>query len=180
MKLGTKRLILREWEEKDKKDLIENINNVKVSENLLVVPHPYTESDADWWIKHCKEKAEENPRTSYEFCIELKSEEKAVGGIGLTGIDSEKCKIGYWLGEKYWKQGIMSEALERVLDFAFNNLKLNKIEAEIFADNAASQKLAEKLGFRRGELRKNAVTSKATGTVHNDIEFKLSREDYLK
>lgn len=56
MKLTTKRLILREWGDKFKKDSIEGINNINVSKWPLVVPYPYKLKDATWWINHCKEK----------------------------------------------------------------------------------------------------------------------------
>ena len=56
MKIETKRLILKEWEDKFKKDSIEGINNLNVSKWLLVVPYPYKFKDANWWINNCKEK----------------------------------------------------------------------------------------------------------------------------
>ena len=82
MKLETKRLILREIQMEDIKDLVENINNLKVSRYLLVVPHPYSLEDAKWWVNHCKERIKEKPRTSYEFSIALKPGNKVIGGCG--------------------------------------------------------------------------------------------------
>jgi len=134
MILKTKRLILRDFEKKDIEDLIENINNLNVSKWLLVVPYPYTKKDAKWWINCCAEKAKEKPRKSYEFAIEF--EGKMIGGIGLSKIDKFQGSaiLGYWLGEGYWRQGIMGEAVERVLDYAFNRLKLRRINSEAFVE----------------------------------------------
>ena len=50
MKLQTKRLILRQVNSRDIQDLIQNLNNIKVSKWLLVVPYPYTLKDAKWWV----------------------------------------------------------------------------------------------------------------------------------
>ena len=87
MKLETERLVLRDIEEKDRKDMIDNINNINVSKYLLVVPCPYTDADADWWANHCAEEIAKNPRENYGFVIELKTEGKAIGGIGLTKVN---------------------------------------------------------------------------------------------
>ena len=54
MYLETKRLILRAWENKDVNDLIEGLNNIEVSKWLAMVPFPYDESHALYWINHCK------------------------------------------------------------------------------------------------------------------------------
>ena len=72
MKIETKRLVLREFKPSDKENLMINLNNKKVARNLVVVPHPYTKKDADWWINHCKEKWAEEDLEGYEFTIELK------------------------------------------------------------------------------------------------------------
>jgi len=180
MEIKTERLVLREWKEKDKEDLVENINNVNITKNLLKVPHPYTEKDADWWINKCAEKQKEKPREGYEFAIELKDEENAGGGICLSGIDEFQniAELGYWLGEKYWRQGIMSEAVEAILDFGFNELKLRKIFMHAYVENEGSNKIAKKFKFKLEGTRIKHVKDKATGTIHNDNVYGLLKQDW--
>jgi [ribosomal protein S5]-alanine N-acetyltransferase len=175
MKLVTERLVLRNISDKDIKDLIENINNLNVSKWLLVVPYPYTEKNAKWWIDHCKEKDKE-----YNFCIELKSEKKLIGGIGLSHVDKFQgtAEVGYWLGENYWKKGYGSEALKVLIDFSFNKLKLRKLEAGVFSKNPGSGKLLEKFGFVKEGIRKEARRSKATEDIHDEIMYGLLKKDY--
>jgi len=175
MKLETERLVLRDIEGKDKKDLIENINNLAVSQYLLVVPYPYTDADADWWINHCAEEAAKKPRINYELAIELKSENRVIGTVSIIKVDlfQQKAEIGYWLGEKYWRKGIMSEAVDRMLDFAFNELDLRRVEAGTFAENIASQNLLESFGFQKEGIRKQAYRAKATGRIHDDVLYGL-------
>jgi len=182
MKLITKRLILREWNKKDIPDLISNINNIKVTKWLLVVPYPYKMKDAEWWIKHCKEKMKEKPRTSYEFAIELKSEKRIIGAVGLSHVDKFQgtAIIGYWLGEKYWRQKYGSEGVNAVLNFVFNKLKLRRITAGIFEGNPSSSKLIEKYGFKKEGLKRKAVRSKADKKVYDEYIYGLLREDYKK
>ena len=182
MKLQTRRLILRQPRMKDAKDLIDNINNLNVSKYLLVVPYPYTVKDARWWINHCKEKERERPRTSYGFNIELKSERRIIGGIGISKIDARQgtADIGYWIGEDYWRKGIVTEAATRLIDFGFKKLKLRRIQAAIFVENEASQGLARSLGFQyEGRLRK-ACKAKSTGKIHDEFIYALLRKDWMR
>jgi RimJ/RimL family protein N-acetyltransferase len=62
--------------------------------------------------------------------------------------------VGYWLGKPYWGRGIMREALASMLDLAFGELDMIKLEAEVFTGNARSIRLVESLGMQReGTIR---------------------------
>ncbi|MBU2052933.1 MAG: GNAT family N-acetyltransferase [Nanoarchaeota archaeon] len=180
MEIKTKRLILRQPTMKYAKDLIENINNLDVSKWLLVAPYPYTMKDAKWYINHCEEKAKEKTPTSYEFSIELKSEKKIIGGCGISGIDYDQgiADLGYWLGEKYWRQGIITETINELINYSFNKLKLRRLQIPIFSDNIPSNNVAKKFGFTfEGVLRKKAVC-KATGKIHDENLWSLLKEEW--
>jgi len=73
-----------------------------------------------------------------------------VGTICLFGFSDEndKCEIGYELLTSFQGQGIMKEAVEKVIDYAFNTLNVKKIEAFMHRDNQSSIKLLEKFFFR--------------------------------
>ena len=73
-----------------------------------------------------------------------------VGTICLFGFSDEnnKCEIGYELLTNFQGRGIMKEASEKVIDYAFNTIKVQKIEAFLHRDNQRSIKLLEKLSFR--------------------------------
>lgn len=182
MKLETKRLILREWKECDKKDTIKGINNLNVSKWLLVVPHPYTQKDANWWINHCKEKQNKKPRTDFGFAIELKSEKKVIGGIGLSKVNNfdGTASLGYWLAESYWKQGYGSESLDALLKFAFNKLKLRRVEAGVFVGNPSSGKLLEKFGAKQEGLKRKALRCKADGKIKDELMYGLLKEEWRR
>ena len=182
MKLQTKRLILRPPTMRDLKDLIENINNIKVSGNLLVVPHPYKIKDAKWFVNHCKKRRKEKPVKSYEFSIALKPENKLIGGVGLSHFDKYQgtATLGYWLGERYWKNGYGTEAAAKIIDFGFNKLKLRRIDVEAYAENAASNALIRKLGFiYEGTLRK-AKRAKSDGKIHDGKVYGMMKEEWAK
>lgn len=182
MELTTKRLRIREYDKKDTAKLIENINNLEVSKNLLKVPYPYTQKDADWWMNHCKENIGRKPRENYDFAIELNSEKKVIGGIALNDVEEYQgtAEIGFWLGQNYWRQGIMTEAINAMLDFAFNKLNLRRIDWCAFIDNKASNALAKKMKFRHEGMRKKFYKSKSEGKIHDSNIYGLLKEDWNK
>lgn len=162
-KLETKRILLRELKTSGAKDIVRNANNLEVSKNLATLPYPYKLKDARGWIKKCSKKTKEKLRNDYTFAIELKSERKFIGAIGLHNIDKFQgtAEIGYWLGQNYWRQGIMYEAAKKVLDFAFRNLKLRRINISAFSDNQAPNGLIKKLGFKYEEYEKKKYSFKS-------------------
>ena len=182
MKLETERMILRYATMKDAKDIAEQMNNLNVSRYLLVVPYPYTLKDAKWYIGHCKERRKEKPTDSYSFSIELKSEKKIIGGIGIAKIDGFQgtAEIGYWLGEAYWRCGYGTESCKAIIDFGFNKFNLRKIKIPVFAENPSSNALARKLGGKiEGTLRKEA-RAKSTGKIHDENIYGILREEWEK
>ena len=65
-----------------------------------------------------------------------------------------KAEIGYWLSESLWGKGLMTEAIEAVITCAFDQLGLHRIYATTQVDNRASQRVLEKVGFKKeGVLR---------------------------
>lgn len=85
----------------------------------------------------------------YQWCIALPKNQKMIGSICLWNLseDRKTAEVGYDLATEYHDKGIMHEALNEVLDFGFNMLKLDKIEAYTQQNNESSKKLLEKNGF---------------------------------
>lgn len=76
-------------------------------------------------------------------------------GKSFTGGRAE---LGYYIAEKYWGRGIMTEAVKQVCEYVFDKSDIIRIYAEPFANNTASCKVLEKAGFQcEGILRSNAV-----------------------
>ena len=87
---------------------------------------------------------------SLYWAITLSDKNVLIGTICLFGFSDEnyKCEIGYELLTNFQGQGIMKEAVEKVIDYAFNTIKVKKIEAFLHKDNQSSIKLLEKFSFR--------------------------------
>ena len=180
MKLTTERLILRDVELSDAKSIRKYINNLNVSRYLLAVAFPYTKKDAEWWVNHCKEEQKKKPRENYEFGIVIKPGKEVVGGVGLSKVDLGQgtADIGYWIGEDFWRKGYVSEAIIKLIEYAFNELELRRLKIPAFVENEGSNGLAKKLGFKfEGTLRK-ACKAKSTGKIHDENIYGLLKEEW--
>lgn len=182
MELKTKRLILRKPKESDWKDIVEGIGDFEVSKWLLKVPYPYAKKDATSFIKRKISKWKEKTPDDYLFFIELKSEKKVIGAIGIHKIDyfSKIGETGSWINKKYWRNGYMSEAKIAVNNFAFNTLKLRRLDSPVFTDNIASNATQLKMGYKLEGMKRKAGISKASGKIHDENIYGLLKEDWIK
>lgn len=159
MRLETKRLILREWNINDVDNLVEGLNNIEVSKWLAFVPYPYTKKHAEEWINFCIQNTNGSKESScYCFAIELRSERKVIGGLSLENINRFQGTAGggIWINEKYHGQGYGIEAFSERIYFAFNELKLRRLENGFFKGNISSSKMQKKLGYQIEGLRRKA------------------------
>jgi ribosomal-protein-alanine N-acetyltransferase len=87
----------------------------------------------------------------YTFLLFRHEDDALLGGISLTNVRrgvAESCSIGYWVGAPYARQGYMTEGLDLTLKFAFERLRLHRLEAACLPHNAPSRGLLLKAGFR--------------------------------
>jgi ribosomal-protein-alanine N-acetyltransferase len=97
-------------------------------------------------------------QTGMRWVIEDKITQKVIGTCGYLNYEAEhkRIEIGYDLSPKAWGKGIMTEALKPIIHFAFHDMNMNKIEAEVTSENDASLHLLSKLGFHKdGVLRQH-------------------------
>lgn len=94
-------------------------------------------------------------QTGIRWGIAFKNTKNIIGTIGYNSyISNHKATIGYDLQASYWKKGFATEALEKVIDYGFNQLRINRIEAEVMQGNLASENVLKKLNFEKeGILR---------------------------
>lgn len=182
MKLETKRLILRAPGKRDITNIVAGLNDFQVSRYLSKVPYPYKKKDAEWWINDCAKKFRKKKKEAYQFNIELKSERKLIGGIGLLDISyfNNSAEIGYWVNENYWKQGIITEALVKLIDFAGKELKLNRLVINAYPGNAASNAVAKKFGFKFEGVAREAHNSLSSNKIYDGNVYSMLRREWPK
>jgi RimJ/RimL family protein N-acetyltransferase len=152
--IETARLRMRSLREDDLAALLALIDNWQVARWVSRLPHPYSEADGRDWIALVRQDhARGRPR---RFGIALKETDRLVGGVGLdgsTGDGSEEPALGYWLGQPYWGNGYMREAVAAVVDYGFRTLGFETIRAYTDPSNAASQKVLLRCGLKHvGEI----------------------------
>lgn len=79
------------------------------------------------------------------------TQQALVGAITIDNIrrgPSQSCSIGYWIGERYARQGYMQEAIAVCVQHAFGALDLSRVEAACLPNNTPSRNLLEKCGFK--------------------------------
>jgi ribosomal-protein-alanine N-acetyltransferase len=115
----------------------------------------------------------------YSFFVFRPGDDALVGGIGLSNVRrgvAETASLGYWTGQRYARQGYMTEALAQSLEFAFLRLRLHRIEAACLPTNAPSRGLLLKCGFREEGYASKYLC--IDGKWQDHVLFALLREEW--
>ena len=146
MKLKTRHLILRPWNEKDAKCLYYHAKNPKVGPIAGWAPHSSIEDSLNI-IRTIFQKKE-------TYAITLKENDNPIGCVGLLIYPDGNYywgegngELGYWLAEPFWGRGIVVEASKELIRRAFDDLNLKTIYALSKKENLQSIRVLEKLGF---------------------------------
>lgn len=153
MEIRSERLLLREVDYVDVELLMKCFNNKQINKYLGENPYPFSKNHALEEITYCQEMANQSPRVYYPFIIDL--ENNGIGEIGLSGVHTysetkpvqNSAYLSFWLLEEYWGKGIMSETLDSIIPFSFNDLDLEFLYADVSKENIPSCSLLEKKGF---------------------------------
>lgn len=138
--LKTERLVLKKPGRKDRQSIISQIGDWEVSKWLSRVPYPYTEDDADEWIRTISRK---------ELTFNIFQNDSLVGGIELTPHEDNCYELGFWLGRRHWGQGFATEAGEGLLRYAVEGLGIGNFKSSYMKGNDASARVLAKLGFMK-------------------------------
>ncbi len=160
--LTTKRLTLRQLLESDVQEIFLLRSDKIVNKYLDRMPSQTLE-DASNFIKNIK------INELLYWAIAQTDNRKLIGTICLfeVSVELKRCEIGYELLPDYQGQGIMTEAIEKIIEFAVDVLKLKTIEAFTHKDNQSSTKLLQIFNFEKTEI--------IDETNPNLIVFRLSK-----
>lgn len=150
--LKTERLVLRPWRLDDLNDLYEYASVDGVGQMAGWLPHKSIEESRDILNMFIEEGT-----FAVEYCG------KVIGSLGIEKYNetelpefNEKIgrEIGYVLSKAYWGKGLMPEAVRAVIDYLFDECKLDFIICGHFTDNDQSKRVQEKCGFKHYKLVK--------------------------
>jgi len=153
--LTSNRVTLRTWLEDDLASLVRHANNFNIWKNLRDgFPYPYDEEAGRSWLNTAMKED-----THLFLAIDIDGE--AVGGIGANFKDDVyriNAEIGYWLSEQYWGRGIISDAVNLLVDYILLNYPgVSRIYADLFSYNPASARVLQKCGFHLEAIHKSSV-----------------------
>jgi RimJ/RimL family protein N-acetyltransferase len=173
--IRTRRLLIREPEERDLDAVVAGIGDYRVSQWLGRVPYPYGRGDAESWLAQVTAGNAEGS----QLAMLIEHDGRVVGGMGLHGLDGygRVEDFGYWIACPWWGAGIATEAAEAVLRFAFGPLGAARVPSGVFVGNGASLRLQEKLGF--DVVGSRPVMCLARGTEVMRTDTLLTRERFL-
>ncbi|MEK4207122.1 MULTISPECIES: GNAT family N-acetyltransferase [Paenibacillus] len=152
--IQTKRLKLRKMKLSDSASLFNIWSDPEVTKFMNI--NSFTdESQAVEMIKILNNLSLESKAIRYSI-IELESN-RIIGSCGYNSIDSSnaKAEIGYDISKDYWGKGYAPEAIQSLMDYAFNTLNFNRIEAKVEPENNNSIRVLQKLNYTfEGTMRK--------------------------
>lgn len=146
--LETERLSLRRVVKSD----VEEIFALRSNEEIMkYIPRPIAKTNEDALEHIATMDATIDKNEGINWAITLKNSAKLIGIIGHSRIQPQnhRAEVGYILHPEYHGKGIIPEALKKVLEYGFNEMKLHTIEAVIDPDNSASEKVLLKSGFTK-------------------------------
>lgn len=150
--LVSKEIVLREFQEYDISDIIECMNDPKVTKFLGNYSYPYRHENAQAFVSASRKQASEKPRKNYHLAVKQKLHNKVIGGVYLRVINTNfpplTAELTYWLNKNYWQRGFASQASQIIIEYAFSVLDMQRIKLAIDSKNSASLRLAQRLGFQ--------------------------------
>lgn len=147
-----------------------------MTRTLAEIPYPYPRSLADEWIGSTVRELAAGSAYHLAITGHEGKQEILVGVVGLRLDRTARAgRLGYWVGRAYWRHGVATEAAGRMTSWAFANLPLDRITAEVSPGNDASAAVLRRVGFRQadgGARKAPAGSGKPQAAV-----FEATRDD---
>lgn len=160
--LQTERLGLRPLRATDAPAIAAQAGDRRVARNLADVPTPFPVELAAAWIAARVDRWARGGGPTYAI-VEREAGPALIGTVSMRQVPRDRrAELGYWLGHASWGRGFASEAVLRMLQWAFVESNLHRVYAQVIASNQRSLRVLEKAGMqlegtRRGHLRKGRV-----------------------
>jgi ribosomal-protein-alanine N-acetyltransferase len=174
--LETKRLILRPFDPGHAPEVQRLVSDRAIAEMTVNIPHLYKDGMAEEWISWHKNEFISGHGVT--FAIVSRKESCLIGAIALRKISKGgQATLGYWIGKPYWNRGFCTEAGRAVLEYAFTELGVLRIEASHLRRNPASGRVMRKLGMRREGTERRFIEKWAR---NEDFElYALSKSEWM-
>lgn len=177
--LETERLILRDYETTDKEAYYRLKSDSETMYYLQDIKlHSTEEAEEDFANILADSKSED--RKFYFLHLELKSSHEQIGSIGYTVTDNtpvgKLVHAGYFTYPQYWKNGYVTEALTRILNFAFLENNVYRVTTGCLLENIGSEKVMKKCGFIKEA--EHIDWEWHDGQMKTRLEYRLLRDEW--
>ncbi|HKG10775.1 MAG TPA: GNAT family protein [Gaiellaceae bacterium] len=170
--LRAEAFLLRPWRLDDLDQLVAAVQDPAVP-RWTRVPEPYGLADGRAFIEATTKSWKDG--TSAPFAVVDAADEQLLGSIGVRFHEEGAATVGYWIARESRGRGIATEALRLVSRWVLTALGVERLELVTEPANIASQRVAERAGFRReGLLRRYLVVK---GERRDCVMFSLLRDD---
>jgi len=162
----SERLLFRDIKQNDVDDLLEIYANESTLKYQVISPF-HTIAEMKRYVEIIRDGYQN--RYFVRWGLEHKETGKLIGLISLHHLEfwNYKAEVGYICNESFWNQGLITEAVGRLLDISMNKWGLHRVEAAIHPENGASIRVVEKLGFKYEGCREEAAYDK-DGNCYQD------------
>lgn len=176
--LRTERLILREMVASDARAILRIRGDIRVTRLNSGQPMDSL-NEARELIAKAKQAFLDHRRIDWGITLQNDPNSVVIGRCGFNYWlrQDRRASIGYDLGHAYWGQGIMTEAVRAMAAFGFEQMNLNRIEADADAENHGSIRVLEKVGFRREGMQQEQYFE--WGRFHDLALFALLQRDFV-
>jgi [ribosomal protein S5]-alanine N-acetyltransferase len=176
--LETERLRLRPFTETDVDDIWPVVSNPDFPKMMSWAAHS-DRSETLGFVQAVNKSLEQNVGVVWA----IEHEQRVIGSIGLDSMvfalrawRMDRAELGFWLAPEQWNKGLMTEAADAVVRCAFQTIGLHKVTVGCIAENVASRRVIEKLGFRYvGRLEDDVWRD---GKWHSHLRYELTAAEW--
>lgn len=158
--------VLRPWHTDDLESLLRHANDPDVSRGLRDrFPYPYTRADGEAFLAG-------RVLTPGTLALAIEIDGQACGSVGAQQGSAERghmAELGYWLGQAYWGQGLMTRVVGLFAPWVMDELRLFRLQAGVVDFNLGSARVLEKNGFQQEGVDRCAVYKR--GVLHDLRRF---------
>ena len=177
MNMETQRLILRPWTENDAESLYNYAKDPAIGP---IAGWPPTS------VENSREIIRDILSAPETYAVVLKETNEPIGSVGIMfadGVHSADmqdgdAEIGYWIGVPYWGQGLIPEAVQRLLKRCFVELDVKRVWCGHYDGNIKSRRVMEKCGFKYHHTEEGKTSP--LGDIRTEHFTLLTREDWKK
>ena len=179
MVVETDRLIIRNYRESDLPDYHKIMSD---RENMyFFIPFGFVTDTMEESLQSLHNALQFNTeKKGYRLCLALKTSDQMIGGIGYT-ITAQTpvgkvVEMGWFISPEHQNKGYVTEAVKRLLEYAFSQDNCIRVETACFAENAATQRVMAKVGFRKEAEKLGAMWH--DGHMRDRLELAINKNEF--